>query len=100
MFQAFNLVPSLTAAENVMMPMLSAGVRRRAARERARELLSNVGLAERVSHRPGMLSGGQMQRVAIARALALDPALGGDGTSPAGPAPSLPALTASPWPIR
>ncbi|HQY14756.1 MAG TPA: ATP-binding cassette domain-containing protein [Ilumatobacteraceae bacterium] len=74
-FQAFNLVPSLTAAENVMMPMLSAGVRRRAARERARELLSNVGLAERVSHRPGMLSGGQMQRVAIARALALDPAL-------------------------
>jgi putative ABC transport system ATP-binding protein len=74
-FQAFNLVPSLTALENVMVPLLAAGQPRRAAHKRAGQLLSRVGLAERVSHRPGDLSGGQQQRVAVARAIALDPPL-------------------------
>ena len=74
-FQAFNLVPSLTARENVMVPLRAAGVPKRQAAARAEELLHDVGLAERAGHRPGSLSGGQMQRVAIARALALDPPL-------------------------
>src|SRR6201987_2359757 len=74
-FQAFNLVPSLTATENVMVPMLSAGMSRRAAFKKAEQLLSRVGLEDRVSHRPGDLSGGQQQRVAVARAIALDPPL-------------------------
>jgi putative ABC transport system ATP-binding protein len=72
-FQAFNLVPSLTAAENVMVPMWAAGQRGKAPRRRAAALLDEVGLADRAEHRPGSLSGGQMQRVGIARALALDP---------------------------
>ena len=74
-FQAFNLVPSLTALENVMVPMLAAGTSRRAAHKRATQLLARVGLQERVTHRPGDLSGGQQQRVAVARAIALDPPL-------------------------
>jgi putative ABC transport system ATP-binding protein len=74
-FQAFNLVPSLTALENVTVPLRAAGQRWPAARERATELLDRVGLADRIHHRPGDLSGGQKQRVAIARALALDPPL-------------------------
>jgi putative ABC transport system ATP-binding protein len=74
-FQAFNLVPSLTAAENVMVPMLAAGMSRRAANKKAEQLLSRVGLQHRVLHRPGDLSGGQQQRVAVARAIALDPPL-------------------------
>jgi len=74
-FQAFNLVPSLTALENVMVPLLAAGESRRAAHKRAGQLLSRVGLEDRVSHRPGDLSGGQQQRVAVARAIALDPPL-------------------------
>jgi putative ABC transport system ATP-binding protein len=74
-FQAFNLIPSLTAAENVAAPLLIAGSRRRDARRRAAELLERVDLADRVNHRPGDLSGGQQQRVAIARALAHDPPL-------------------------
>lgn len=74
-FQAFNLVPSLNAVENVSVPMRSAGVARRAARERAVALLESVGLGDRLTHRPNGLSGGQQQRVAIARALALDPQL-------------------------
>jgi putative ABC transport system ATP-binding protein len=74
-FQAFNLVPSLTALENVMVPMREAGMSRRAARERAEELLTRVNLQERMKHRPGDLSGGQQQRVAVARAIALDPPL-------------------------
>jgi putative ABC transport system ATP-binding protein len=74
-FQAFNLVPSLTALENVMVPMRAAGMSRRAAHKRAGQLLARVGLEERTSHRPGDLSGGQQQRVAVARAIALDPPL-------------------------
>ena len=74
-FQAFNLVPSLTALENVLVPLRAAGVSRGAARERAKELLTRVGLQDRMSHRPGDLSGGQQQRVAVARAIALDPPL-------------------------
>ncbi len=74
-FQAFNLVPSLTAIENVMVPMREAGMSRRAARKRAEELLTRVNLEERMKHRPGDLSGGQQQRVAVARAIALDPPL-------------------------
>jgi putative ABC transport system ATP-binding protein len=74
-FQAFNLLPSLTAFENVMVPMDAAGVNRREARQRAEELLERVGLQDRMRHRPGDLSGGQQQRVAVARAIALDPPL-------------------------
>ncbi len=74
-FQAFNLVPSLTAMENVIVPMRAAGMSRGAARERAEELLTRVGLQQRMSHRPSDLSGGQQQRVAVARAIALDPPL-------------------------
>ena len=74
-FQAFNLVPSLTAIENVEVPMRAARMSRRDAHDRAVELLTRVGLAERMHHRPGDLSGGQQQRVAVARAIALDPPL-------------------------
>jgi putative ABC transport system ATP-binding protein len=74
-FQAFNLVASLTALENVMVPLVAARVPRGRARERAEELLSRVGLEHRKGHRPGDMSGGQQQRVAIARAIALDPPL-------------------------
>ena len=73
-FQAFNLVASLTAIENVMVPMRAAGIPG-AARQRAEELLTRVGLRDRMRHRPGDLSGGQQQRVAVARAIALDPPL-------------------------
>jgi putative ABC transport system ATP-binding protein len=74
-FQAFNLVPSLTASENVQVPLRATGASGRAARDRADALLDQVGLADRGTHRPADLSGGQQQRVAIARALALDPPL-------------------------
>jgi putative ABC transport system ATP-binding protein len=74
-FQAFNLVSSLTALENVLVPLHAAGVPRGAARARAEELLTRVGLQDRMTHRPGDLSGGQQQRVAVARAIALDPPL-------------------------
>ena len=74
-FQAFNLVPSLTATENVAVPLLAAGVSRKSARSRAEDLLRSVDLAERLGHRPASLSGGQQQRVAIARALVHDPSL-------------------------
>ena len=74
-FQAFNLVPSLNSVENVAVPMRSAGVSSRAATAKAVDLLTDVGLGERLTHKPNNLSGGQQQRVAIARALALDPPL-------------------------
>ena len=74
-FQAFNLVASLTALENVAAPLWGAGVGRAAARRRATELLADVDLVDRAGHHPGELSGGQQQRVAIARALAGDPVL-------------------------
>jgi putative ABC transport system ATP-binding protein len=74
-FQAFNLLASLSARKNVMVPMTLAGIGRREASERADELLARVALSERASHRPGQLSGGQQQRVAIARALVHDPPL-------------------------
>jgi putative ABC transport system ATP-binding protein len=74
-FQAFNLVPSLSALENVMVPMHAAGMSRREARNRAEELLARVGLQDRMTHHPRDLSGGQQQRVAVARAIALDPPL-------------------------
>ena len=72
-FQAFNLVPSLTAIENVTVPLRAARMSRRAARDRATDLLQQVNLDDRMHHRPSGLSGGQQQRVAIARALAHDP---------------------------
>jgi putative ABC transport system ATP-binding protein len=74
-FQTFNLVPSLTALENVMVPLWTDGWTQYAAQQRAGELLARIGLGDRVTHRPGRLSGGQQQRVAVARALALDPPL-------------------------
>ena len=74
-FQAFNLVSSLTAIENVMVPMRAARMSRAESRKRAAELLDRVGLAQRMHHRPGDMSGGQQQRVAVARAIALDPPL-------------------------
>ena len=72
-FQRFFLLPMLTAVENVELPMSETGVGRRERRRRAAELLEYVGLADRASHRPSQLSGGEMQRVAIARALANRP---------------------------
>jgi putative ABC transport system ATP-binding protein len=74
-FQAFNLLPTLTAAENVAIPLLINGVGRRQAIVRAQETLSRVGLAERTQALPAQLSGGQQQRVAIARALVHEPRL-------------------------
>jgi len=72
-FQAFNLLPQITALENVEMPLLFGGVPPRKRRERAREVLERVGLGDRMDHRPTELSGGQLQRVAIARAMAMEP---------------------------
>ncbi|RUP02231.1 MAG: ABC transporter ATP-binding protein [Mycobacterium sp.] len=74
-FQFFNLVPMLTATENVSLPLVLDGVPARSADARAQQLLARVGLGDRTRHRPGELSGGQMQRVAVARALAARPAI-------------------------
>jgi putative ABC transport system ATP-binding protein len=72
-FQAFNLLPTLTAAENVALPLLLAGVRRTSAGKRAEAALDRVGLADRAGHFPEELSGGEMQRAAVARALVTEP---------------------------
>lgn len=72
-FQFYHLLPEFTALENVMMPGLATGRTRADCRARAEELLQVVGLAERMTHKPGQLSGGEQQRVAIARALYNEP---------------------------
>jgi putative ABC transport system ATP-binding protein len=72
-FQNFNLLPQISAFENVELPLLFGGLPGRARRERVAELLERVGLADRMEHKPTELSGGQMQRVAIARAVAMEP---------------------------
>jgi putative ABC transport system ATP-binding protein len=74
-FQSFNLLPRLTAEENVALPLMFGGVAEKERLVRARELLERVGLTERLTHRPTQLSGGEQQRVAIARALVGQPAL-------------------------
>ena len=74
-FQSFNLLPRLTAEENVAIPLMFTGVPEKERRERARALLVRVGLEERLTHRPTQLSGGEQQRVAIARALIGQPVL-------------------------
>lgn len=74
-FQTFNLIPFLTALDNVCLPMLFAGLSREKRVERAKMLLEKVGLGDRLYHKPDQLSGGQQQRVAIARALANNPSI-------------------------
>src|SRR5687767_15609113 len=74
-FQAFHLLPRTSALENVALPLVYRGLGRRQRRARAAEMLGEVGLAHRVSHRPNQLSGGEQQRVAIARALVTAPSV-------------------------
>src|SRR4029434_1251830 len=74
-FQAFNLIPVFTAAENVELPLLLGGVGAKEARRRAVEMLERVGLGDRTGHPPNELSGGEQQRVTVARALASRPAI-------------------------
>jgi putative ABC transport system ATP-binding protein len=74
-FQFFNLIPVLSAAENAVLPLVLDGVKPADAQQKAKSWLEKVGLGDRMSHRPDQLSGGQQQRVAIARALVAEPAL-------------------------
>jgi len=74
-FQAFNLIPALTAMRNVMLPLLFSGMSTHDSHNRAKEVLEEVGLGHRLDHRPGEMSGGQQQRVAIARALSMNPTI-------------------------
>ena len=74
-FQNMNLIPTLTASENVELPMAALGVKKDARRQRVEELIGVVGLKERMNHKPGELSGGEQQRIALAAALANDPPL-------------------------
>ncbi|HEC42866.1 MAG TPA: ABC transporter ATP-binding protein [Bacteroides sp.] len=72
-FQSFNLIPNRTALENIILPLVFAGIPKRQRKQRATELLDQVGLSERINHLPSELSGGEAQRVAIARAMANEP---------------------------
>ncbi|MEA1959776.1 MAG: ABC transporter ATP-binding protein [Bacillota bacterium] len=72
-FQSYNILPGLTALENVELPLIFAGISQKERRERAEEMLKQVGLEDRIKHRPNEMSGGQQQRVAIARALVSKP---------------------------
>ena len=74
-FQTYNIIPVMTALDNVTLPMVFAGKNAKESREKGIHLLEKVGLGERLNHRPNQLSGGQQQRVAIARALANDPSI-------------------------
>ncbi len=74
-FQSFNLIPVLSAVENVELPLRAVGTKTAAARELASHMLARVGLADRMAHRPAEMSGGEQQRVAIARALVTEPAI-------------------------
>jgi putative ABC transport system ATP-binding protein len=74
-FQSFHLVPRLTAAQNIELPMMLAGIPADERKQRVAELIASYGLSERADHRPDQLSGGQRQRVAIARATVMNPAI-------------------------